>query len=113
MKVYTFVIGSTDDFETIDELIDYVEEEGFAGSRNYSVFEFDCPADCSQQLVTMIGRGYAFSEDWCMDDTFSCVIDGSLDSPSDKKPDEAAKNTAMMKGTAGPGLWNPNDPANW
>jgi len=28
--------------------------------------------------VTMIGRGIAFSNDWCMDDTFSCVVEGQL-----------------------------------
>ena len=78
MKVYTFVIGSSDDFEHIGELDDYVEKHGFDGRRNYSVFEFDCPADCSQELVTMIGRGYAFSEDWTMDDSYSFLIEGSM-----------------------------------
>ena len=84
MKVYTFVIGSSDDFEHIGELDDYVEKHGFDGRRNYSVFEFDCPADCSQQIVTMIGRGYAFSEDWSMDDTYSFLIEGSLDGTAEK-----------------------------
>ena len=78
MKVYTFVIGSTDDFEHIGDLDDYVEKYGINGSRNYSVFEFDCPTDCSQELVTMIGRGYAFSEDWTMDDSYSFLIEGSM-----------------------------------
>lgn len=79
MKTYTFIIGSMDDFDFIESLVDYVEQEGFDGDLNYSVFEFDCPADCSQEIVTMMGRGYAFSNDWCMDDTFSCVIEGSVD----------------------------------
>ena len=79
MKTYTFIIGSTDDFESIQEFIDYVEDNGTKGFSNYSVFEFDCPADCSEELVTMMGRGYAFSNDWCMDDTFSLVIHDSLE----------------------------------
>jgi hypothetical protein len=79
MKTYTFIIGSMDDFDFIESLVDYVEQEGFDGDLNYSVYEFDCPADCSQEIVTMMGRGYAFSNDWCMDDTFSCVVEGSVD----------------------------------
>ena len=125
MKVYTFIIGSADDFEHVGELDDYVEEHGFNGTRNYSVFEFDCPADCSQELVTMIGRGYAFSEDWSMDDTFSFLIEGPLEGPAEKdafnqgeKARESVKVNEMMKGTATPVIepfetYNPNDPANW
>jgi hypothetical protein len=82
MKTYTFIIGSTDDFESIDELMDWVEAETkHEGSicRNAQIWEFDCPADCSEEIVTMMGRGYAFSSDWCMDDTFSFVIHDSLE----------------------------------
>jgi len=79
MKVYTFVIGSMDDFEGAEDLMDYVEQEGFDGSLNYSVFEFDCPSDCSEEIVTSIGRGYAFSNGWSMDDTFSFLVHGSIE----------------------------------
>ena len=80
-NTYTFVIGSTDDFESIDELMDWVEAEAkHEGSicRNAQMWEFDCPADCSEEIVTMMGRGYAFSSDWCMDDTFSACIHGAV-----------------------------------
>jgi len=79
MKVYTFVIGSMDDFEAIEDLMDYAEQEGFGGSLNYSIFEFDCPSDCSEEIVTSIGRGYAFSNGWSMDDTFSFVVEGTIE----------------------------------
>tara|TARA_B100000131_G_scaffold217551_1_gene209084 strand:+ start:2784 stop:3071 length:288 start_codon:yes stop_codon:yes gene_type:complete len=79
MKVFTFVIGSMDDFEAIEDLIDYAEQEGFDGSLNYSIFEFDCPSDCSEEIVTSIGRGYAFSNGWSMDDTFSFVVEGTIE----------------------------------
>ena len=79
MKIYTFIIGSTDDFDSLDELIGYVEANNDRGMQNYSIFEFDCPAECSEEIVTMMGRGYAFSNDWCMDDTVSCMIEGTLD----------------------------------
>ena len=78
MKTYTFAIGSSDDFEGVEDLMDYVEANHDKGFQNYSVFEFDSPADCSQELVTMIGRGYAFSEDWTMDDSYSFLIEGSM-----------------------------------
>ena len=78
-RTFTFVIGSMDDFESIEELIDYVEANGDKGFQNYSVFGFDVPADaCDHETVTLIGRGYAFSNSWCMDDTFSCVIEGTV-----------------------------------
>ncbi len=95
MKVYTFVIGSTDDFEHIGDLDDYVERHGFNGSRNYSVFEFDCPADCSRELVTMIGRGYAFSQDWAMDDTYSFLIEGTLDGDAEKEMFDAGQQARL------------------
>ena len=86
MKTYTFLIGTTDDFESLDALIDWAEAEvKHEGSihRNAQYWEFDCPADCSEELVTMIGRGYAFSSNWCMDDTFSTMIRGGLDGNQD------------------------------
>jgi len=79
MKTYTFVIGSSDDFETIGALGDYVEANHDRGMLNYSVFEFAVPANVMEEDVTLIGRGYAFSNDWAMDDSFSFVIEGTLD----------------------------------
>jgi hypothetical protein len=84
MKTYTFIIGSADDFEAIEDLMDYVEQEGYDGNLNYSIWEFDCPADCSEEIVTMMGRGYAFSNDWCMDHTFSFLVTGALDGDAEK-----------------------------
>jgi hypothetical protein len=84
MKTYTFIIGSADDFESLGHLIDYVEVNKDKGFQNYSAFEFDCPVDCSEELVTMIGRGHAFSNDWCMDHTFSFMVHGELKSSDNK-----------------------------
>ena len=79
MKTYTFVIGSMDDFETIGALDDYVEQHGSDGMANYSVFEFDCPSSCDERTVIQIGRGLAFSNDWCMDGTFSFLFEGTVE----------------------------------
>ena len=74
MKTYTFIIGSADDFDDIDDLIDYFEPGGGKDNRqigNASAHEFEAPEECDEEVVTMIGRGIAFSNDWCMDNTFS------------------------------------------
>lgn len=111
MKTYTFVIGSTDDFEHIGALDDYVEEHGANGTANYSVFEYTVPGDLSDEDVTMIGRGLAFSHDWCMDGTFSFLIHGPLEGEAEKEMFEAGvKAREQSKGMK---PWNPNDPTNW
>ena len=76
MKTYTFLIGTADDFESMDELIEHFEEGGGTHICNCAAYVFEAPESCNQDTVTMIGRGIAFSNDWCMDDTYSCVIDG-------------------------------------
>ena len=80
MRTYTFLIGTMDDFDSLDDLVDYVEAKPTEDSSaaNYSIFEFDAPDDCDDETVTMIGRGIAFSNNWSMDDTFSTMIHGSL-----------------------------------
>ena len=81
MKTYTFIIGSTDDFKSMEDLLDWFEaEKKHEGSlwRNAQYFEFDAPEGCDQDTIVMIGRGEAFSANWSMDDTFSCVIEGTV-----------------------------------
>ena len=79
MKTYTFLIGTTDDFESMDEMLNHFEGSSYPSSIcNCSAFEFEAPAECDKDTVTMIGRGIAFSNDWCMDDTFSCIVEGPL-----------------------------------
>ena len=79
-RTYTFLIGTTDDFESMDELLEHFEGSDYPGSIcNCSSYEFEAPSDCHKETVTMIGRGIAFSNDWCMDDTYSCVVEGALD----------------------------------
>lgn len=122
MKTYTFVIGSMDDFEHIGELDDYVEEHGRDGSANYSVFEYSVPASLSDEDVTMIGRGLAFSHDWCMDGSFSFVIEGTLDEDAEKSMFEAgvaarekmkAQGRSELQGHDPFETYNANDPVNW
>ena len=79
MKTYTFIIGTTDDFESMDELIEHFEGSSYLSSIcNCSAFQFEAPTQCDEDTVTLIGRGIAFSNDWCMDDTYSCVVEGTI-----------------------------------
>ena len=80
MKVYTFIIGTAEDFESIDELMDHYESSSYLNSIcDCSAFEFEAPTECDQDTVTLIGRGYAFSNGWCMDNTFSFLVEGSIE----------------------------------
>ena len=80
MKTYTFLIGTTDDFESMDELIQHFGDSNYPSSIcNCASYEFEAPESCDQETTTLIGRGIAFSNDWCMDDTYSCVVEGTLD----------------------------------
>ena len=112
MKTYTFLIGTADDFESIDELIEHFEGSDYPDSIcNCASYEFEAPADCDEKTVTMIGRGIAFSNDWSMDDTYSFLVHGPLDGDAEKDMFEAGvKAREQSKGMK---PWNPNDPTNW
>lgn len=99
MKTYTFLIGTMDDFESLDELLDHYENSSYLSSIcNCSAFEFEAPVGCDYETITMIGRGIAFSNSWCMDDTFSCVVNGSLDGQAEKEmSDEGVKAREEQK----------------
>jgi len=79
MKTFTFIIGSEDDFDSSEDLQAFIEAHAGGqqtGFKNFAIFEFECPADCSDEIVTMIGRGYAFSNDWGPFGTVSYFIQG-------------------------------------
>ena len=119
MKTYTFIIGSMDDFEGIEDLIDYVEQEKREGNLNYSCHEFEAPESCDEATVTLIGRGIAFSEDWTMDGTYSFLVHGALETESEKdafdagvKAREAQKESARSAQQS-IDVWCANAPRNW
>lgn len=71
MTTYSFIIGSGYDFETQDDLFQYFRDG--AGGLNASRFDYELSDNTSQETILMVGRGHAFSNDWCMDDTISMV----------------------------------------
>ena len=79
MRKFIFLIGSTDDFETLEDLQN-THLNGSVTQRNMSVYTFDVPDVGTDSLTvrdiaTYIGRGLAFSNDWCMDGTLSCLLE--------------------------------------
>ncbi len=79
MRKFIFLIGSTDDFESIEDLTNTYFNGGVT-DRNMSVFTYDVPEVGTSSLTvrdiaTYIGRGLAFSSDWCMDGTLSTLLE--------------------------------------
>ena len=80
MRKFIFLIGSTDDFESLEDLKNTYFNAALGG-RNASVFTFVVPnvgtgsSLTVHDLATYIGRGLAFSNDWCMDGTLSCILE--------------------------------------
>ncbi len=81
MKTYTFLIGTMDDFESIEELMEHFEGSDYPDSIcNCASYEFEAPKECDLSTVQLIGYGLAFENNWSMDDTFSFFIEGTLGS---------------------------------
>jgi hypothetical protein len=79
MRKFIFLIGTTDDFESLEDLTNTYFNGGVT-ERNMSVFTFDVPDVGTSSLTvrdiaTYIGRGLAFSNDWCMDGTLSTLLE--------------------------------------
>jgi hypothetical protein len=79
MRKFIFLIGTTDDFESLEDLTNTYFNGGVT-ERNMSVFTFDVPEVGTSSLTvrdiaTYIGRGLAFSNDWCMDGTLSTLLE--------------------------------------
>ena len=76
MRKFIYIIGSMDDFESLETLtFAYFNEPDQLAELNASVFEFDLPMNCSNEIAVLVGRGMAFSNDWCMDGTFSTLLE--------------------------------------
>jgi len=79
MRTFIFLIGSTDDFSSIEELM-AAHDAGELGFKNATVHRFQLRADCGtdtltvKDIATLVGRGLAF-ESWTMDDTVSTIIE--------------------------------------
>ena len=81
MRKFIFLIGTTDDFESIEDLKNTYLNGG-PYRRNMSVFEVELSEACRvsgydslPEIATLIGRAEAFSNSWCEGDTLSTLLE--------------------------------------
>ena len=67
---YVAIIADDHEVDSAEELKDMLK----AGERpeNSSMFRFELESD-TPELVTLVGRGYFFENDWSMDGTVSWI----------------------------------------
>ena len=73
---FVFVIGSTDDFESVNDLHIAAEARALGNTvdLNFSCHPFSVPSALDEDTINLIGRGLACSNGWCEDDTISFVM---------------------------------------
>jgi hypothetical protein len=81
MRKFVYIIGTTDDFESIEDLQN-TYRNGMDTPRNMSVYPVWLSEetkvqgyDTLQEIAVMIGRGEAMTNDWCLDDTVSILLE--------------------------------------
>ena len=79
MRKFIFLIGSTDDFKSLEDLQNTYFNGNFS-DYNASVYTFDVPdvgtnSLTVSQIAMYVGWGFAFSNDWCMEGTFSTLLE--------------------------------------
>ena len=74
MRKFIYLIGSTDDFECLEDLKETYFNNGLE-HLNADFYEFELPMNCGNEIAVRVGRGLAFENDWCMDDTFSDLLE--------------------------------------
>ena len=65
---FVFVIGSTDDFESVNDLHIAAEARALGGivDLNFSCHPFSVPSALDEDTINLIGRGLAFYVAFCM-----------------------------------------------
>ena len=81
MRKFIFLIGTEDDFESLEDLTNTYFNGG-PYRRNMSVFEVELSEACRvrgcdtiEEIATMIGRAEAFMNHWSEDDTLSTLLE--------------------------------------
>ena len=85
MKRFIYLIGTMDDFSSPEDLKQEYFDDPVGmepDRRNMSVYPVVLSETCAvegyrsiAEIAEMIARGEAFSSDWCMDDTFSILLE--------------------------------------
>ena len=84
MKNFIYLIGTADDFESIEDLkaCYFDPSNPRFGERNASCIGVNLSEACAvqgydtlQEIAVMIARGEAMSDGWCLDDTLSILLE--------------------------------------
>jgi len=83
MRHFTYLIGTLDDFESIEDLKqEYLDSGTEPITRNMSAYLVNLDEGCKvqgydtlEEIALMIGRGEAMTNDWCLDGTLSVLLD--------------------------------------
>ena len=67
---YVAIIASADDVESVEELVEMVK--GGQRPAHSGLYRFELESD-TPELVTLVGRGYFFENDWSADHTVSWI----------------------------------------
>ena len=81
---YVYIIGTTDDFRTEEELEAAYREviSGGSSEKNFSHYSFEIPEGLQLrgyktplEIAAVLGQGEAFNTGWSMDDTLSVLLE--------------------------------------
>lgn len=74
MRNFVYIIGSMDDFGDLEDLKN-AYFDGVLGDYNASYYAFELPVNHDLGIALLVGRGLAFTNDWGMDGTLSCLLE--------------------------------------
>ena len=82
MQKFVYIIGSTDDFESLEELVAwYHRGDDGVSYRNWSAYTVELREDTQvvgyntlAEVARVIAMGEAMNDSWCLDDTVSVII---------------------------------------
>ena len=89
MRNFIYLIGSTDDFESIQDLVQSYRDDphGERDRRNMSIYPVSLPEETTvkgyhslEEISTILARGEAMTDGWCLDDTVSALLEGEYPS---------------------------------
>ena len=84
MRKFVYIIGSMDDFESLNDLIAWYHQLAVPGDvlRKWSAYTVELREDTQivgyatlEDIATVIGMGEAMCDGWCLDDAVSTLIE--------------------------------------
>jgi hypothetical protein len=81
MRHFVYIISTTDSFGDLEDLKN-AYFDGVLGDYNASIIPVSLDEGCKvqgyntlEEIATMIARGEAMSDGWCLDDTLSTLLE--------------------------------------